>query len=131
VDPVVRESVGPVLRDLAGSGITAPVFDDNDWVGDDAYVSSMMWGSDGSAMGLSVRRADPLVDRVAHAADQVQEWAIEDQLWEAGRTNWPPCPHHPDRHPLQAVITGSDAVWRCPVDDAVMARVGALHDHLS
>jgi hypothetical protein len=76
MDPVLRESVEPVLRDLSRAGIKAPTFDDNDWVGDREYVSSMMWSADGSGSGVSVQRAAPLAERIAQAADQVQEWAI-------------------------------------------------------
>jgi hypothetical protein len=98
MDPVLRESVEPVLRDLSRAGIKAPTFDDNDWVGDREYVSSMMWSADGSGSGVSVRRAAPLAERVARAADQVQEWVLEDQLWGSARTNWPPLPE-PSREP--------------------------------
>ena len=124
MDPVLRESVAPVLRDLARAGINAPRFDENDWIGDPEYVSSMMWSADGSGSGLSVRRASPLEDRVVRAADQVQEWAIEDQLWKAARTNWPTCPNHPESHPLLARVAGSHAMWVCPADYSVVAPVG-------
>lgn len=126
MDPVLRESIAPVLRDLAEAGLTAPRFDDDDWVGDSDYVSCMMWSADGSGSGLSLRRAAALAERVAHAADQVQEWVIEDQLWETGRTNWPRCPTHPVNHPLQATVVGANAVWTCPVDRSMVRAVGAL-----
>lgn len=124
MDPVLRESVEPVLSDLARAQIHAPTFDDDDWVGDRDYVSCMMWSADGSGSGLSVQRAASLPERVAQAADQVQEWAIEDQLWGSGRTNWPPCPHHPTTHPLRAVFAGSGAMWVCPAGRSVVAPVG-------
>jgi hypothetical protein len=124
MDPVLRESVEPILRDLARAGINAPRFGDDDWVGDREYVSSMMWSEDGSGSGLSVRRTARLDDRIAQAADQVQEWAIENQLWGLARTNWPPCPNHPESHPLQASAAGSNAVWVCPADHSVVAPIG-------
>lgn len=126
MDEGLRESVEPVLRDLARAGIDAPTFDGDDWIGDRDYVSSMMWGADGSGRGLSVRRAAPLEDRIAQAADQVQEWAIEDQLWASARTNWPQCPRHPESHPLQATVAGTNAMWVCPTDQIVVAPVGGL-----
>jgi hypothetical protein len=124
VDAVLRESIAPVLRDLAHAALAAPRFGDDDWIGDRDYVSCMMWGADGSGSGLSVRRTDASAERVADAADQVQEWVIEDQLRTSGRTNWPPCPSHPDNHPLQATVVESYAMWTCPADDSVVRPVG-------
>ena len=128
MDPVLRESVEPVMRDLFRAQVDAPAFDDNDWIGDREYASCMMWGADGSGSGLSVRRAASLEERVAQAADQVQEWAIEDQLWGSAPTNWPPCPHHPATHPLQASVAGSRAVWVCPADHSVVAPIGEAQE---
>lgn len=125
MDPVLRESIEPVLRDLARAGLHAPRFDDEDWQGFPGRVSCMLRSAGGSGTGMSVRRADPLAMRVVDAADQIQEWVIEDQLWMAGRTNWPPCPNHPDTHPLQAEVAESMAVWSCPGDGAVVAPIGA------
>lgn len=49
---------------------------------------------------ISVRLADtPRAIGISSVADQVQEWAIE-ELWIRSATNWPPCPHHSDTHPL-------------------------------
>ena len=124
MDAVLWESVEPVLRDLARAQLNAPTFDDTDWVGDRGYVSCMMWSADGSGSGLSVRRAASLEERIAQAADQVQEWAIEDQLWGTARTNWPPCPSHPARHPLHASVAESNAVWVCSADHSVVAPIG-------
>ncbi len=122
---MLTESLDPVLRDLAHAALAAPRFDDDDWVGDRDYVSCMMWSADGSGSGLSVRRAVEPAERVANAADQVQEWVIEDQLWNSGRTNWPPCPNHPDNHPLQATVVESHAMWTCPTDRSVARPIGA------
>lgn len=124
LEQVLLESVEPILRDLARAGLDAPRFDDDDWIGDREYVSTMMWRADGSGSGLAVRRAAPLEERIAHAADQVQEWAIEGQLWGSVRTNWPQCPNHPKSHPLRASVAGSDATWVCPADQSVIAPIG-------
>ncbi|RYB90951.1 hypothetical protein EUA93_18610 [Nocardioides oleivorans] len=121
---MLGESIGPVLRDLAHAGLVAPRFADDDWAGADDRASCMMWGADGSGSGLAVARGAALAERVADAADQVQEWVIEDQLWGSGRTNWPPCPSHPDNHPLQAAVVGAGAVWTCPADRSVVRPVG-------
>ena len=124
MSPVLLDSLEPVLRDLARAGLDAPQFDGVDWMGDPEYASTMMWSSDGSGSGLSVRLAAPLAERIAEAADQVQEWAIEDQLWRSARTNWPRCPSHPDNHPLQASVADSRAMWVCPLDRSVVTPIG-------
>ncbi|GAA1928686.1 hypothetical protein [Nocardioides hwasunensis] len=126
MERVLEESLTPPLRDLERAGLEAPRFEDFDWNGDPEYASLMMWGPDGGGTGLSVRRAARLEERVASAADQVQEWAIETHLWGAAPTNWPPCPNHPDTHPLQAVVHDHRAVWLCPADQSVMAAVGEV-----
>src|SRR5262245_43989557 len=47
---------------------------------------------------------EPLAQRIASVAGQVQEWAIE-ALWRAGRpATWPECPGHPNAHPLTATV---------------------------
>ena len=124
MEHVLREAVEPVLRDLDRAGLDAPRFEDDDWIGDSDYASSMMWAADGSRSGFAVRRAAPLAERVAQAADQVQEWAIEGQLWGSAPTNWPPCPHHPETHPLAPSAAGSVAVWVCPADQVVVTPIG-------
>ena len=57
----------------------------------------------------------------------MQEWAIEDQLWGSeAPTNWPPCPEHPDSHPMEATTADSTAVWICPRSRHAIAAIGAL-----
>lgn len=123
MDVVLLEAAEPVLRDLAGAGLQAPRFGD-DWLNDPEYAASMMWRADGSGSGLSVRRSAPLAERIVQAADQVQEWAIEGQLWGSAPTNWPHCPLHPDSHPSQPYVVGDRAVWICPMDRSEVALIG-------
>jgi hypothetical protein len=124
MDEVLRQAMEPVLRDLAGTGV-APRIEDDDWTGDPNHPSVMLWSPDGSGTGVSVARFDPLVERVASVTDQVQEWAIE-ELWGKASTNWPPCPQHPNGHPMKATTRDGAAVWVCPADEALMARIGQL-----
>jgi hypothetical protein len=66
----------------------------------DGRVSAMLYGPDGSGMGVSAMAGEPLPKRIASVADQVQEWAIEAH-WHASRpATWPECPEHPGSHPL-------------------------------
>ena len=125
MDDALATALAPVLRDLRGAGAGVPIIEDRDWTNDPARPSAMLGSPDGGAMGVSASRAASEVERVANVADQVQEWAIE-QLWRAGRTNWPPCPRHPSTHPLRAVARHGAAVWVCPTADVVVAGVGEL-----
>ncbi|MFI6759859.1 hypothetical protein ACIBF5_12060 [Micromonospora sp. NPDC050417] len=122
---VLRQALEPVLRDIGVSGAPVPDIRDEDWADDPGTESAMLWSRDGSGAGVSVIVAQSAPDRVAHVADQVQEWVIE-ELWRRAPTNWPVCPRHPDSHPLVATVRGAAAVWVCPVDEAVVAPVGAL-----
>ncbi len=122
VEESLREALAPVLRDLARTGLGAPRFEDP--TSDSEHAEAMMRAADGSGRGVSVRRSAALAVRVADAADQVQEWAIEFQLWGSAPTNWPQCPSHPDSHPMRAVVLGETAVWACPDSDSVTVRIG-------
>lgn len=128
MDEVLAEALAPVLRDVERAGLIAPLVDDTDWIGHADYVSAMMWDrTRDSATGVSVPRHAGLVTRVVVAADQVQDWVIESQLWGSAPTNWPPCPVHPDTHPLRALLARDlTAVWTCPHDDATIAPIGEV-----
>ena len=114
-----------VLADLRATGGPLPFVDDEDWRNDPDYASAMLGGHDGSGIGISVRLADAESDRIASVADQVQEWAIE-ELRIRSATNWPPCPHRPDAHPLAAVNRNGVARWACPSDSTAFAPIGSL-----
>ncbi|WP_286929706.1 MULTISPECIES: hypothetical protein [Aeromicrobium] len=126
MDDILSEAMAPVLRDLARSGLTPPRIDESDWSGDPDHPSAMMWAPDGTGRGISVQRSAPEPERLASAADQVQEWAIESILWGTAPTNWPQCPRHPAHHPLLASTSDTSAVWVCPTDRAVIGVIGSL-----
>lgn len=124
VDEVLWESMKPVLNDLRGAGILPPRVEDSDWIKNPGRAAAMLWSPDGGGTGVSVSRSDPVHERVAKFADQVQEWAIE-ELWGHG-SNWPQCPQHPSSHPMQATTRNGVAVWVCPADQAVAVAIGTL-----
>lgn len=126
VDAVLRQALGPILRDLKRGGLDEPTIEDRDWTGDSETTSAMLWGLDGGGSGVSLLRSASPAERIADIADQVQEWAIEDQLWRSGATNWPRCPAHPDTHPLKAAAVNDQAVWLCPIGREVVAHIGEV-----
>ncbi|HWU23969.1 MAG TPA: hypothetical protein VN088_20700 [Nocardioides sp.] len=125
MDELLSQALAPVLRDLASVGISAPRVEDRDWTGRPESASAMLWSPDGSGVGVYVRRDSAESERIAMVAAQVQEWAIE-ELWAAGATNWPPCPRHPNTHPMAASTRDAAAVWMCPADAVVIVPVGEL-----
>lgn len=125
MDDVLTAALTPVLRDLRSTGAPLPIVEDREWTDDPASPSAMLRSADGGAMGVRVTRSAPAAERVAMAADQVQEWAIE-ELWPSGRNNWPPCPRHPTSHPMRATAGRAVAGWRCPADDVVVVAIGEL-----
>jgi hypothetical protein len=80
----------------------------------------------GSGLGISVAEGDSPAQRLAHLADQIQEWVTE-ELWRLGLpATWPVCPFHPNTHPLEALVVDNHAVWCCLKDGEVVARVGEI-----
>ena len=121
----MRQALVPVLRDLEGAGIAAPRIEADGWTGDADQPSVMLWSPTGSGMGVQVSRQARPAEQVASVADQVQEFVIA-ELWSRAPTNVPPCPRQPSTHPLRAPARDDAAAWVCPVDDFVVALVGAL-----
>ncbi len=126
MDPTLSEALVPVLRDLGNSGSLMPEVRDEQWASLPGQVTAMLHSPDGSAQGVSAMAAEPLPQRIASVADQVQEWAVE-ALWQVGRpATWPECPQHPDSHPLMAAVLEGRAVWICPRTGDLVSDVGRL-----
>jgi hypothetical protein len=117
-----------VLRDFAASGARF-VFMGRSWEATPGQTMGWLGVADDdsdSAAGIHSLRDAGQAGNLASVADQVQDFASEVLALVTGNSTWPPCPQHPDRHPLQARVVAGDAVWRCPVSGAVAAPVGRL-----
>jgi hypothetical protein len=126
VDIALSEALAPVLLDLGNSGAPVPGIDDQQWSDFPGQVTAMLHDTDGTAQGVSAMTAEPLAQRIASVADQVQEWAVE-ALWRAGRpATWPECPEHPNAHPLAATVQEDRAVWICPKTGHLVSDIGRL-----
>ncbi|MET3805586.1 hypothetical protein ABIB25_002590 [Nakamurella sp. UYEF19] len=125
MDEALARAMEPVLRDIAGTGAPRPTIRDGNWQISSEYPCAMLWGRDGSGMGVSVYLGDAESVRIVAAAENVQQWVI-DELWAASRTNWPVCPGHPSTHPLTPTESNGVATWVCPLDRAVVAEIGSL-----
>lgn len=126
MNPVLRQALDVVLRDITSLDVPEPEIRDTIWIKDPAYPSAMLWSTGGAGTGISVSLTDPQAERLARVADQVQDWVIE-ELWSRREpTNWPPCPTHPNSHPLICVTRNGTAVWACPIDQTEFSSVGSL-----
>lgn len=86
----------------------------------------MVWTPDGAGTGLWTDPALSDSQQFAEVADRVHEAVVEGR-WHAGlSTAWPPCPRHPDTHPLGVELRGEEVLWTCPSDRQGVCRVGQL-----
>jgi len=120
-EDTLAHALAPVLRDVRTTGVPEPGLDGYRWVADPSVASAMLGGS----TSLSIEVDGPEESRVTAAADQVQEWVIE-ELWSTATANWPPCPRHRASHPLQPVVLDGLATWICPADGEQIGPIGSL-----
>lgn len=126
MDAALRQALQPVIRDLQRDGLVLPVIEDREWASIPDQPSTMLRSADGSSTGISVSRSIAAAERIVAVADQVQEWAIEEQWARRAATNWPRCPQHPDAHPMAARTVDQTAVWICPASEQVISAIGEL-----
>jgi hypothetical protein len=113
VDSKLSEALAPVLDDLRNSGRPIPDVRDAQWSTFPGQVTAMLYAADGSGQGVSAMAAEPLPQRIASVADQVQEWAVEELCRVRRPATWPECTRHPDSHPMAAEVRDGRAVWTC------------------
>ena len=85
--------------------------------------SAMVWDTDGTGAGFHTDLEASPRERIAQVADQVQEFVIEARSAAGLPSNWPPCPVHPDRHPL-APTASEPPSWTCPTTKTTVAPIG-------
>ena len=125
MDERLSEALLPVLRDARSTIGVAPDIVDERWSDFPGLLSALMRTPD-ATWGVAVMAGGSPAQRVVAAADAVQVWVIE-QLWGQGRAAaWPPCPEHPDTHPLAPQEREGLSVWACPRDGSVAFEIGAL-----
>lgn len=124
--PELARALDPVLGDLRAGGPPQPRIGDQDRADEEGVASVWLWSRDGSGTGVSVVLGAPFPEQLAHVADQVHDWAVEELWATATGTNWPPCPEHPGSHPLVVRRTGDDVAWVCPTSRTRVCDVGDL-----
>lgn len=124
--PEIEAALAPVLRDVCSTAGITPLILDTPPVNDPSVANIVLTSPDGSATGVRLELDRPFVAQVIAAADQVQEWVIE-ELWAAGRSaTWPECTFHSGGHPMSARAQGGEAVWVCPAFEVQVAGIGVL-----
>ncbi|PWK47227.1 hypothetical protein [Actinoplanes xinjiangensis] len=126
MDPELVAALQPILKDLAGPAGVLPEVRDEPWQDYERTASAILYEADGSGTGVFIHLGSPFSAQVAALAEQVQDWAVEALCALERSTSWPPCPEHPDRHPLAAVEQAGRAVWVCPVTGTEVGEVGTL-----
>lgn len=124
MNDLLASALAPVIADVRATGVPEPRIEASVWTGDPGMPAAMLWSTDGSGVGIFVRAGDEESRRVAHAAEQVQDWVIEE--CPASAANWPPCPAHPGSHALSPVVVGGVAEWACATERVVVAPLGGL-----
>lgn len=128
MDIALSEALAPVLDDLRNSGGPVPGVRDGQWSSFPGQVTAVLRAADGSGQGVYAMTEEPLAQRIASVADQVQAWAVEELCRTHRPATWPECPWHPDSHPLAAMVREGRAVWTCPKSDRTASSIGALRD---
>jgi len=129
---VIARAIAPVLHDLEASGAIVPDvrYEAHADEGHDGREGVHAWIKGDDTSGWDVwtpTEESSLAEQVWWLAQQVQEWEIE-ELWHEGRsTTWPECPEHPNSHPLEPGVDGTDTpVWRCPSTQEAICAIGTL-----
>jgi len=122
----IESYLAVIARDLMAGGIPVPRIGPTSWQTYEPSESVMLFVDDGSGTGVWVDLDMSEAHRLAHLAEQVQDWAVEELARLRRPTNWPVCPAHPDNHPLEAAVEDGRAVWVCPAGDGVSVPIGGL-----
>lgn len=128
MDIALSEALAPVLDDLRNCGGPVPdVRDEQSPFQFPGRVTAILWAADGSGQGVFAMAEEPLAQRIASVADQVQEWAVEELCRTHRPATWPECPWHRNSHPLAAVVRDGQAVWTCPRSECTASSIGSFH----
>ena len=95
--------------------------------GHDARSAHLQLTYAGSSVELYVVGDD---DKPDAALVQLLDLVLDSFIFDDVVDPWPRCPHHPDDgHSLAPVVFLGSAVWQCPIDHAVVSKVGSLNDN--
>lgn len=122
----LSRALAPVLADLEATGTTPPAVVPSAWQDWPTAESAYLRSQDGTGVGVWTDTVLSGPQQVVMVAEQVQEWAFEEQSRRGRPTNWPRCEEHPLNHPLEPALHGHAAVWRCPGTQRPASQIGRL-----
>jgi hypothetical protein len=125
MDKALTEALEPVWRDVRRTAGVDLRIADEPYQDLPRHPSAMVWDTDGTGAGFHTDLEASPRERVTQVADQVQEFVIEARSAAGLPSNWPPCPVHPDRHPL-APTASEPPSWSCPTTMTTVAPIGEL-----
>mgnify|MGYP000038178270 CR=1 FL=1 len=119
--PAVRLLLADLARTVPALSVTV---DPN---GTGREVTAWVWGPSGGGIGVLVPwEGFTATEALAHLVDQLHDFVLEELAGQGLSTSWPPCPEHPDRHPLVAAAVSDRVMWTCPVARRPVTPVGSL-----
>jgi len=129
IDAALQAALAPVLRDVtATTAVVLEVTEARDDAGGDGR-SALVGSPNLASMGVWFVEGLSSDEAVAEIAGIVQEVVIK-ELWRSDLpASWPPCPLHPNGHPLEAGVVAGRAFWRCPKSSAAVVEIGSLGEH--
>ncbi len=123
---IAEEAVSVVLRDVESSSPIQLRIDPSPMTLADGDQGVTLTVDGRSSVGVVVNAGQSAEERLVIAADLIQDWLVE-SLADAGLSAvWPPCPEHPDSHPLTAAVDERGGVWKCPGSGTVVADIGSF-----
>ncbi len=119
----LQAALAPILRDMRATGAPLPdIVPEARFDRGEEFVCAWITEGGRQGCGITVWVSMPLAEQVSGLAEQLAEWASDEQL---GRTPpWPACPDHPGEHHLWPDTEAGQAVWKC--GDQAVSRIGAL-----
>jgi hypothetical protein len=126
IDAELRVALAPVLCDVAATtAVVLEVTEARDDLSGDGR-SARLVSPHIASMGVWFVEGMSSDEAVAEVAGIVQEVVIK-ELWRSDLpVSWPPCPLHPNAHPLEAGVVAGRSVWRCPKSSAEIVEIGSL-----
>ena len=122
---VLRQTLAPLLHDLAATGQTLPDIREEAHHNGEERVCGWIHDPGGGGEGISVELYCGQGDRLYYLTEQLQRWKNH-ELIDAGRRPWPACPDHDECFALSPDTRDDIAVWCCPQTGRVIAEIGRL-----
>ena len=89
--------------------------------GDNDFAEVMVYLDGRLDAGFGLPLGNTVEESIVEIADLLQEYTLHEEIGGG----WPTCIRH-GTHPVTPVVREDQAVWWCPTDEVVVARIGDL-----